>query len=255
MMSSAARFLFNGLRERIGYLLSRPKSVDFAGTVKLAILPEPFPNFVWIEDGCQKLEANLSEYERKREALLLPLVQAWQEEYLRLADLKAWGHEVFDEIESLNTPRKTKRVTSGKSPSLTLFSLDRTSRISRKIADQVRFHEDTLMRAKNLIDACVERWEEGSKEEMKKLVALFFSRNAAGDFSRTMLVRLRKIESNDPDWIEAMKLIGEAEIVDGVTSYLLVSVRDDQGEYHPLPLDIASIRAARTYQGNANAVE
>lgn len=208
--------------------------------------PEPAPGYVFVEDGQMKLEAKLSDYERHREALLQPIAQEWAELWLKIADLKARYDDAFDEIESINTPKETKRVTAGKKPSLTLHLLDRSIRLSRNRADAVRYEEDKLLAAKALVDECVSRWaDQGGSDEIRQLAELSFTKNAKGEYSRSGMVRLRRIKSEDPDWGLAMEKIREAELVDGVTSYLLVSVRDRDGKYQPLPLDIASVRPYR----------
>lgn len=204
----------------------------------------PPAGFVWIEDGKLKREADLTDYEREREALLLPLATEWAEHWLSLADLKSRFDEAFDQLEAASQ-RNTRREAAGKKPSMTLYSLDRSFSLSRKRADTVRYEEDKLLAAKVLVDACVARWAEGGSEEIKQIAELAFTKNAKGEYSRSGMVRLRRINSDDPEWLEAMRQIAAAELVDGVSSYLLVSVRDQDGRYHPLPLDIASVRPYR----------
>lgn len=217
-----------------------------------AIEPPP-PGYVHIEDGMMKQEAKLTDYERQREALLQPIAEDWIEAWLKLAEIAASFNDAFDRIETLNQPRNTMRVQSGKKPSLTLYLLDRSVSLTRRRTDTVKFQEDALLAAKLLVDECVERWsadggDEG-RNEMRQLAELSFTKNAQGEYSRSGMVRLRRMESADPKWREAMDKIEEAEIVDGVSSYLLVSVRDVDGKYHPLPLDIASIRPYRIVPG------
>lgn len=206
-------------------------------------IPEPPPpGWVDVEDGMRKLETKLEPYERDREALLKPLAEEWIEAWLNLAGIAARFNEVFDKVEQLNSPRNSGRVQQGKKPSLTLHLLDRSIALSRKRSDTVRYKEDILLKAKGLIDACVERKAQGGDKFIRQLAELSFTKNAQGDYSRAGMVKLRRMDNDDPQWREAMGLIEKAEIVDGVSSYLLVSIRDVDGKYHPLPLDIASIR-------------
>jgi hypothetical protein len=55
-------------------------------------------------------------------------------------------------------------------------------------------------------------------------------------------LRLRKIVTANLKWKEAMDLIKQAEIVDGMSSYLSISIRDRLGKYIPLPLDLTKVR-------------
>ena len=208
---------------------------------------DPPEGFVWIENNCLKPASELTDYEMHREALLVPFVQAWMDEYLRIAHLKAWGHEIFDEILSLNQVNQTERLKTGKQPSMTLFPLDRTASAMRKIADRVRYEEDKMIQAQDIINGCLDRLADGKRNDTTKIVQALMAKNDKGEFSRSSIVKLRKIarDMEDKKWMEAMDIIQSAEIVDGVASYLLVSVRDDQGDYHPLPLDIASVRPVK----------
>ena len=209
-------------------------------------IPEAPPDgWVDIEDGMRKLESMLKPHERELEALLKPLAQDWIEAWLNLADLAARFNEAFDKIEQSNTPKNTQRVQSGKKPSREFHLLDRSILLSRKRSDTVRYQENILLKALGLIEECVERRAQGGDKLIRQLAQSSFIKNAKGEYSRVGMVRLRKIENDDPQWKEAMALIEQAEIVDGVSSYLLVSIRDVDGKYHPLPLDIASIRPYR----------
>lgn len=112
--------------------------------------------------------------------------------------------------------------------------------------DTIRFEEDKLLAAKGLVDACVERWAIGGDDKIKQLAELAFTKNSQGDYSRSGMVKLRRLETDDADWKKAMEKINDAEIVDGVTSYILISVRDKDKKYHPLPLDISDVRPLAT---------
>jgi hypothetical protein len=208
------------------------------------IAPPP-AGYVLIEDGMMKPEAKLTDYEREREALLQPLAEQWIEAWLKLADIASLFNEAFDRIELLNQPRNTQRVQSGKKPSLTLYLLDRSICLSRRRSDMVLFQEDILLAAKARVDECVERWAAGGNNKIRQLAELSFTKNAQGEYSRAGMLRLRRLDTDDTLWKEAMDMVEQAEIVDGVSSYLLVSVRDVDGKYHPLPLDIASVRPYR----------
>lgn len=226
-----------------------PERLSAVGAMEILPLPDPAPGMAWVEDGVQKAEEKLTDYERRREALLVPLACEWAEKYLALADLSARINDAFDELEAINAPRNTARRGAGKLGSLTLHTLARDFAIARKRADTVRYEEDLMLRAKDLVDACVGRWAEGGRDEIRQMAEIAFTKNAKGEYSRSGMVRLRRLQSDDPEWQEAMGIIREAEIVDGVASYLLVSVRDRHGKYRPLPLDIAGIRPYRLRQG------
>lgn len=243
----------NALKKRLGLILfgarpepaSAPVAAPALGELRHLELPEtetPPPGFVWVEGGQLKRETDLTDYERDREAALAPLIQEWAETYLALSDLKARIGKTMDELEAKCAPRNTKRVRDQKKPSLTLFTLDRAFSIRRAHSDRVTYQEDMILRAKAKIDECLAEWSDNSREEIVALVNLAFKKTAKNDFSRAEMTKLRQLKSEDARWNEAMAIIQRAEIVDGVAAYLLVSVRDKDGAYHPLPLDIAGVR-------------
>ena len=238
---------FNGVKGNPPYSPAGDASVRLSSVRHFDIpLPNPPPEgYVYIEEGMMKRTDKLTGYERERESLLQPLAQQWIEAWLNLADIAARFNDAFDQIEELNQPRNSLRVKAGKKPSLTVFLLDRSMSLSRRRSDTVRFQEDILLSAKSLVDGCVERWAAGGDDKIRQLAELSFTKNAQGEYSRSGMVKLRRLDTDDPQWKAAMDKIDDAEIVDGVSSYLLVSVRDIDGKYHPLPLDIAGIRPYR----------
>lgn len=225
-----------------------PNQAERLNTVRHFNIPIPeTPPAGWvdIEAGMRKLESKLEPHEREVEALLKPLAEEWIEAWLNLAAIASTFNDAFDQIELSCAPKNTQRVQQGKKSSRTLYLLDRSIALSRKRSDTVRYKEDILLKAQNLVEECVKRRAEGGDTFIRQLAEMSFTKNAQGDYSRSGMVKLRRIDTDDPQWKEAMDLIEQAEIVDGVSSYLLVSIRDVDGKYHPLPLDIASIRPYR----------
>lgn len=216
-------------------------SLNGLGHIRIQPTPVPKDGYVVIGDGEEKRADKLTEYEREREALLQPIARRAIEAYLTLSELAADWNAAFDTIEELNTPRKSKRIREGKKPNLSLFLLDRSVKLQRTQADIIRYQEDRLLEAKKLVDECVAEWSANSNQNLVKLVELAFKKGRRG-YSRSAMLTLRSMESDDPRWLRAMAIIREAEILDGAASYLLASVRDEKGEYIPIPLDMAAVR-------------
>lgn len=211
------------------------------GHAYIPATPAPKDGYVVVNDGEEKRADKLTDYERQREALLQPLARRAIEAYLNLSQLAADWNAVFDQIESINKVRDSKRIRDGKKANLSLFLLDRSVRLQRTQADVVRYEEDKLLKAKELVDACVEEWSKDANRNLVKLVSLAFKKGRRG-YSRAAMLNLRNMESDDPRWSEAMAIIKDAELLDGAASYLLAAIRDDKGSYVPLPLDIAAVR-------------
>ena len=204
--------------------------------------PEPPAGCVKLRNGNFKLESELEDNERKRETLLQPLAQEGIELWLELCHYKKKFDDAFDQIEEINQPKKTKRALAGKMVNLELFLLDGSIRFTRRRADIVRYEEDAMLEAWNIIDSCVERWSVGGDNKIRMLAESAFTKNAQGEYSRSGMLKLRRLPIDDKEWKEAMDKIAKAEVPDGSTSYILISVRDVHGKYHPLPLDISDVR-------------
>lgn len=212
------------------------------GHFRIPLLEPPGEGWVYVGDGELRRVDKLTDYECQRENLLAPVAKRVVELYLALAQLKADWNQAFDAIELLNEPKQTGRVKKGKKPSLTLYLLDRSISLSRQRSDIVRYEQDIVLRAKKLLEACFDEWSGDGADEVKQTFEIAFTKNPAGQYSRASMLKLQRIQSKDPRWQEAMGIIKSAEIPDGMASYLTASVRDKQGKYHPIPLDMASVR-------------
>lgn len=222
----------------------------------LAFPPARLPpeGFVYIEDRKAVAVEDLDEEQLWRRDTIEPLQAEWIVKYLEMADLAARIHEAMDEREARWGARKTKRQQAGRPVSGSAYSLDRSLCLERRYADRVRYDDLKMKRAKDWMEECAEEWEANSRDEIRQLIALSFKKNSRGEYSRAEMARLRKIKSEDQRWKDAVALIVDAEIVDGVAGYLMLSVRDAHDKYHPLPLDIASVRPyrAKPDDGEAN---
>ena len=248
----------NDLRRRISAALfpatpiAEPPSAEGANEIRerlgdlrhMAIppLPDPPEGLIYLEDRRLAHIADLDEQQRWHRETMEPLMIEWAERYLELCDLSARIHAAMDERERRWGVRQTARARAGQKTSGVAFSLDRNMKIERTYSDRVAYDDLRMKRAHELMEQCVEEWEAGGRNEIKQIVSLSFRKNSKGLYSRVEMTRLLKIKSADPRWQEAVQLIREAEIVDGVAAYLMMAIRDERGKFIRLPLDIASVR-------------
>jgi hypothetical protein len=209
----------------------------------MAIAPSKLPpeGFVYVGDRDLRAIEDLDEEQQWTRETMEPLQLEYIEQYLRLADLSAKLHAAMD-YRSEKWGANTKRKQDGMPTSGTAYSLDRSIALDRSFTDRVRYDDLKMARAKALIEECISEWEAGARPEVRKLVTVAFTKSRRGQYSRVDLARLRKIESDDSRWQQAIKLTYDAEAVDGSAGYLLLKVRDAFDRYHPLPLDIANVR-------------
>lgn len=210
--------------------------------------PTPKPGYAVVGDGDERKLEKIDPRLLEREKLLQPIAERVLRLYLELAKLSADWYAAFDEIEAMYT-RNTKRIADGKRASFICALLDGSMKFQRSWADRITYDEPMLLEAKALIDECIERWEqEGTNKRFKKIADLAFEKNrVTGQYSRAGFIRLRKLEDEDPQWQEAMKIIVAAERVEkDAASYLLAYVVDDKGRQIPLPLNLCDVRPWQT---------
>ncbi|WP_102798755.1 DUF3164 family protein [Bowmanella denitrificans] len=128
----------------------------------------------------------------------------------------------------------------GKKGNVTLFSFDRRIKIERARQTRLAANERMLIAAK-LIEQCVESWTKGSNRNLQAVVKGYLRLDSQGCYSVAKLQSLRRLKIDDPNWPAAMEALADALEYDSTAEYFRVYYRDDQGVYHQLPLDMASI--------------
>lgn len=129
----------------------------------------------------------------------------------------------------------------GKKGNVRLTSFDGKYMIQRQISENLVFDE-RLQAAKALIDQCINRWSEGSNNNIKALVNSAFDVDREGRVNVGRILGLRSLDISDPDWLQAMKAITDSIQVAGSKAYLrLYKRRDSDGKYEAIPLDLAAL--------------
>lgn len=128
----------------------------------------------------------------------------------------------------------------GNKGNVTLLSYDGKYKVTRAMQDNITFDE-RLQTARELINACLREWTEGSPDELKAIVDRAFDTDKEGNISAGRILGLRRIKITDPRWQEAMRAISEGMLVTGSKAYVRVYERDGNGKYQPVPLDMAAV--------------
>lgn len=129
----------------------------------------------------------------------------------------------------------------GEKGNVTLRSFDGRYKVIRAIQETLVFDE-RLQAAKALIDACLQRWSEGARPEIKVLINDAFQVDKSGNINTGRVLGLRRLAIQDDEWQRAMKAIGEALQVAGSKSYVRVYERIGSSDrYRPISLDMAGV--------------
>jgi hypothetical protein len=132
------------------------------------------------------------------------------------------------------------KAWGGTKGNITLTTYDGKYRLLVAISDQIVFDE-RLQVARELIGGCIEKWSEGSRNEIRLLVQDAFQVDKAGKRNTARILGLRRLEITDPDWQKAMAAISDSIQVSGSKQYLRFYERNEQGEYVKIPLDVAAL--------------
>jgi hypothetical protein len=131
-------------------------------------------------------------------------------------------------------------AVGGKKGNVTLMSYDGRFKIQRTIADFIVFDE-RLQIAKEMIDACINTWSEGSNENIRALVTHAFKTDREGKISTDRVLALRSLAIDDEEWQNAMEALTDSIKVNSTKSYIRIYERVGTSDrYQAINLDIAT---------------
>lgn len=149
----------------------------------------------------------------------------------------------FDDIAAhldLLAERYAWKPKEGAKGNMTLSTYDGTFMVKVAIADTLTFGPE-LQIAKELIDACIAEWAEGSRDEIRALVSYAFQTDKEGQVSREAVFSLRKIDIDDARWRNAIAAINDSIRVQGSKTYLRFYRRDKPTDrWQNVTIDLAA---------------
>lgn len=173
-----------------------------------------------------------------RDALVQEIITKAMAQAEQVTALKA---SIFSDIAafvSLSAEEYGVKI-GGEKGNVSLVSYDGRYKVLRANQDTLVFDE-RLQAAKVLIDACLQRWSQGAREEIKVLINDAFQVDKAGNINTGRVLGLRRLDIADEEWCRAMRAIGEALQVAGSKSYVRLYERiGDSDKYRHISLDMA----------------
>lgn len=154
------------------------------------------------------------------------------------------GH-TFDDINTflvlLAEQYGAKR--GGKKGNLTLTSYDRCCRVELKVADRIVFGPQ-LQIARDLVDECIASWADGARSEFRALVDGAFNVDKEGTVDRAALLKLRRLNIDNPVWKRAMEALGDSIRTEGTTTYMRFARRANvNAPWVGISIDLAAVQA------------
>lgn len=189
-------------------------------------------------------QSNVKDIDKLRDQTVRNLFEAAEAVHEALAELKQCGFEEFSTFIQISADQYRVNL-GGTKGNVTLMSFDGRLKIQRNMADNIRFDEK-LQVAKQLIDECLEEWTVDSRDEVKVIINKAFEVDKQGKLSTSKILALRNLKIEHPKWKLAMTAIADSIEVIGSKAYLRFFKRNDEnGEYIPMSLDIASIQPSK----------
>lgn len=128
----------------------------------------------------------------------------------------------------------------GKKGNLSLTTIDKKLKVERSRQDRKTTNEHMLV-AIELIQACVQKWKKGANQNLQAFVERYLRTDGKGSYNIADLQQLQKMKLKHPDedWDNAMQALANAIEFDFTAEYFRAFYRDESGQYHQIPLDIA----------------
>lgn len=194
----------------------------------------------YMEDACGRLTPVrlIKDVDLQRDALVKEL---FLEAEGLSRNIKQFKKKSFNDISahiSLAAEKYGLKI-GGNKGNVTLLSYDGRYKITRAVSEKLDFNE-SLAAAKELIDRCIAKWSDGANEHLKTLIDKAFKTDREGKISTVKVLELMTVRINDEDWRLAMQALSDSMSVSSTKSYIRFYIRQEDGSYKAVPLDIAA---------------
>ena len=196
-------------------------------------------NFMTDSQGRQVPADLVSEIDKLRDQTVRRIADEAMKMKQVLADFKQRIRDDIYTFVDISASQYGKTL-GGKKGNITLSTFDGKYRLVVAISDYIVFDE-RLQVARELIGDCIEKWSEGSRNEIRILVQDAFQVDKEGKINTARVLGLRRLEIHDNDWRKAMAAISDSIQISGSKQYLRFYERNEQGEYKQIPLDVAAL--------------
>lgn len=181
----------------------------------------------------------ISEIDKTRNDLVLEIVSKATNLRSILVDFKAETMADIQAFVELSAEKYNVKL-GGIKGNVTLCSFDGQYQVKLSQADMKMFDE-RLQAAKELVDACIHKWTEGSRDEIKALVEHAFQTDKEGNINQTRIYSLMQLKIEDEQWQEAMQALRDSIQVVNTKPYVRIYQRNKAGKYEQFSLNLAAL--------------
>jgi hypothetical protein len=204
---------------------------------------DPAPDGWWLNaagHAVKLTDENIPPYVQLREQTISPLIAEWIELYLRTARLKGRLRDSVVALEEICLDQHGVKI-GGEKGNVRLTQYDGSFRVERSYQKRSAYDE-TLRAAQILMTEYIKEKAGESSPELVEMINSLFIPSKGGQIRKDLLLRLKQFDYEDERWKKAMAIIAKAEVALDSALYFMVEVRDADGKYHSLPLNIADVR-------------
>lgn len=185
-------------------------------------------------------EHQVREQDKLRDQVAQSLASEAIELHARLEKFKARALNEIADLVEIAADRYETRL-GGKKGNVSITTFDGSFKVTRSYSERLAFTEE-LEAAKELINTCIQRWSEGSSDNIRALVDRAFRTNTKGQIKTTAILDLLRLEIEDDEWQRAMEALKDSIQAVGTAVYVRVYRRlDDTDHYVAVPLDLAAV--------------
>lgn len=147
------------------------------------------------------------------------------------ADIAALDALVAEEY----TPRRV--ATRGNA---SYSTIDGRLRVVVQSQDKISFGPQ-IQAVKTIIEGLIERWGAGASDEARALIAHAWPTDRPGQIHRESMLRLLRLDIDDPEWRAVQRAIRDSVRVTGSKRYLRVQYRaTPDNRWRNMPIDLAA---------------
>lgn len=129
-------------------------------------------------------------------------------------------------------------VKFGDKNNMSFTTIDGEKRL-RVDQNTIKSFDEKILVAKAKIDSLIEKWAKGSNVNLVAIVKQAFELDQSGNINVARVLSLRRLNVDDPEWKEAMDLIGDSFQPVMSKQYLNMQVRQKDGRYAAIDLNFA----------------
>ena len=165
----------------------------------------------WLDDKGRPIpEEYVKPIDKKRDKLVESIIKRVTKLSAKLADEKV---EIVAAVEKyLKELAKDSKVREGWKGNIILYNFSQNLCIERRINETISFDE-RLQMVKTTIDKWLNERLRNVDEVVAKLISQAFSVDKQGRINTTMLLKLKKLDIKDKEWVKAMEMLDESIFV------------------------------------------